>query len=43
MFNVECIVKPSILNATLLMNAMNKALVFVKFEDTFLLYDCNNP
>ncbi len=43
MFNVECIVQPSISNATLLVNTMNKALVFVKFEYMFLLYDCNNP
>jgi hypothetical protein len=30
MFNVECIVKPSILKATLLVDAISKALVFVK-------------
>jgi hypothetical protein len=33
MFNVECIVKLSILNTTLLVNTKNKALVFVKFEN----------
>ncbi len=43
MFNVECIVKPSISNATLFVNTMKKALAFVKFEYMFLLYDCNNP
>ncbi len=43
MFNVECIVKPSILNATLPIYAISKALIFVKSKDMFLLYNCNNP
>ncbi len=43
MFNVECIVKLSILNATLPIDAISKALVFVKSEDMFLLYNQNNP
>jgi hypothetical protein len=43
MFNVECVVKPSILKATLHVDAINKALVFVKSEDMSLLYDYNNP
>jgi hypothetical protein len=30
MFNPECIIKPSILNVTLLVDAMSEALVFVK-------------
>jgi hypothetical protein len=40
---VECIVKSSILKALLLVDAINKALVFVKVEDTFRLYNHNNP
>jgi hypothetical protein len=43
MLNVECIVKPSILKVTLPVDAINKTLVFVKSEDMFLLYNCNNP
>jgi hypothetical protein len=43
MFNVECIVKPSILKASLLDDAISKALVFVKSEDMSLLYNHNNP
>ncbi len=43
MFNVECIVKPSILKATLHIDAISKALVFVKSKDISLLYNCNNP
>jgi hypothetical protein len=43
MFNVECIVKSSILKATLYVDAISKALVFVKSEDLFLLYNHNNP
>jgi hypothetical protein len=43
MFNVECIIKPSILKTTLLIDAISKALVFVKSKDMFLLYNCNNP
>jgi hypothetical protein len=43
MWNAEYIVKPSILKATLHVDAMNKALVFVKYNDMFLLYNYNNP
>ncbi len=43
MFNVECIVKPSILKATLPVDAISKALVFVKSKYMSLLYNCNNP
>jgi len=43
MFNVECIVKPSILKATLPIDAISKALVFVKSKDMSLLYNYNNP
>ncbi len=43
MFNVPCIVVPSILKTTLLVDAISKALVFVKSEDMFLLYNQNNP
>jgi hypothetical protein len=42
MFNVECIVKPSILEATLLVDAISKTLAFVKAKDMSLLYNCNN-
>jgi len=43
MFNVECIIKPWILKATLCMNAINRALVYVKFKNILLLYNHNNP
>jgi hypothetical protein len=43
MFNVECIIKPSILKTVLLINAIHKALVFIKSENMSLLYNCNNP
>jgi len=43
MFNVECIVKSSILKKTLPISAINKALLFVKLEDMSLLYNHNNP
>ncbi len=43
MFNVEFIVKPSILKVTLPIDAISKTLVFVKLEDMPLLYNCNNP
>jgi hypothetical protein len=43
MFNAECIVKPLILKATLPIDAISKALVFVKLENMSLLYNCNNP
>jgi hypothetical protein len=39
MFNVECFVRPSILNATLLVNGMNKSLVYVVFKYVFLFYN----
>jgi hypothetical protein len=42
MFNVECIVKPSILKATSHIGAISKALVFVKSKDMSLLYNCSN-
>jgi hypothetical protein len=42
MFNVECIIKPSILKTILLVGAINKALVFVKLKDMSLLYNFNN-
>jgi hypothetical protein len=42
MFNVECIIKPSILKVVLPIDAINKSLVFVKSKDMFLLYNCNN-
>jgi hypothetical protein len=37
------IVKPLILNVVLLVDAMRRALVLVKFEDMYLLYNYNNP
>jgi hypothetical protein len=43
MFNAKYIVKSSILKATLPIDAINKALVFVKSEDMSLLYNHNNP
>jgi hypothetical protein len=43
MFNTKCIVKPLILKVTLNVDARSKALVFIKLEDIFLLYNCNNP
>ncbi len=42
MFNVECIIKLSILKTTLL-DVISKTLVFVKSKDMFLLYNHNNP
>ncbi len=42
MFNVECIVKLSILKAILPIDAISKALVFVKLEYMSLLYNHNN-
>jgi hypothetical protein len=42
MFNVEYIIKPSILKAILPIDAINKALVFVKSKDMSLLYNHNN-
>jgi hypothetical protein len=43
MFNVECVVKPSILNVILLVDAMRRILVLIKFEYMYLLYSHNNP
>jgi hypothetical protein len=43
MFNVERIVKLSILKAVLCVVAISKALVFVKSKDMSQLYNCNNP
>jgi hypothetical protein len=43
MFDVECIVKPSILKATLFIDAISKALAFVKSKEMSLLYNYNNP
>jgi hypothetical protein len=43
MFNVECIVQPSILNVALPTDAMRRALVLIKFENVFLIYNHNNP
>jgi len=40
---IECIIKPSILRVILLVDVVSKALVFVKLEDMFLLYNHNNP
>jgi len=48
MFIVECIIWPSILNATLPINAINNDLIFVKlnhygkFDEKILLYIHNN-
>jgi hypothetical protein len=42
MFNVECIVKPSILKTPLHVDAISEALGFVKLEYMSLLYNCNN-
>ncbi len=42
MFNDKCIVKPSILNVTLPMDAMKKPFIFIKFEDMPLLFNFNN-
>jgi hypothetical protein len=43
MFNVDCIIELSILKGALLIDAINKALVFVKSKDMFSLYNHNNP
>jgi hypothetical protein len=42
MFNVECIVKSSILKVTLLIDAISEIVVFVKSKDMSLLYNHNN-
>jgi hypothetical protein len=36
MFDVECIIKPSIFKATLLINAKSKTFVFIKLKDMYL-------
>ncbi len=43
MFNDKCIIKPSILNVALPMDAMKRTFIFIKFEDMPLLYNCKNP
>ncbi len=43
MFNVKCIVKSLILKVILHVDAISKALVFIKLKDTSLLYSSNNP
>jgi len=43
MFNVECIVWPSILNVILLVDAISNVLIFVKFNDRSLLYSHIKP
>jgi hypothetical protein len=43
MFNVKRIVKSSILKVILHVDAISKALIFVKLENMSLLYNCNNP
>jgi hypothetical protein len=40
MFDVECVFKLLILRATLVMYAISRALVFVKYKDMLVLYDC---
>jgi hypothetical protein len=42
MFNVNYIVKPSIMKVALFVDAISKALIFVKLEHMCLLYNCNN-
>jgi hypothetical protein len=41
MFNVKCIFKQSILKVTIVIDAISKALVFVKLKDMSLLYNLN--
>jgi hypothetical protein len=41
MFNVKCIVKPSILKEILPIDAMNKALIFCLSQKE--VYNYNNP
>ncbi len=41
MFDVKCIIKPSILNVALPMDVIRKALILVKYEYMFLLYNHN--
>jgi hypothetical protein len=43
MFNVKCIIKPSILKTTLLVDATSNALVFIWLKDMSLQYNRNNP
>ncbi len=42
MSNVKCIIKLSILNVALPMDAMMRAFVFIKYEYMPVLYNCNN-
>jgi hypothetical protein len=42
MFNVECIVKPSILKVALHIDTIRRTLVFIKSKDMFLLYNHKN-
>ncbi len=43
MFNAKCIFKPSILTTTVPIDAISKALVFVKLKYMSLLYNLINP
>jgi hypothetical protein len=43
MFNVKCIINPSILKVVLPINAISKPLIFVKSKDMSLVYNRNNP
>jgi hypothetical protein len=43
LFNVECIIKLSILKIILPIDAISKALVFIKSKDMSLLYNHNYP
>jgi hypothetical protein len=43
MFNVKCIIKPSILKTTLLVDATSNALVFIWLKNMSLPYNCNYP
>jgi hypothetical protein len=42
MFNIECIIKPLVLNVILFVHVMNKGLIFVESRNKFLLYDRNS-
>jgi hypothetical protein len=42
MFNVDCIIKLSILDVDLFADAISKTLIFVKSKYMSLLYNCNN-
>ncbi len=43
MFNAKCIVKLSILKASLPIDAISEALIFVKSKNISLFYNRNNP